>query len=248
MVGRRDTGRRGQGDVRHGSHFKDMHKNPNEHVATCMGPNSPNWQRDPTPNETATQDSCRRGPCNASPSALTNAIPSQAACHSGATRYGPLPRLPAAHKTAHSHLLAAAPSRNAGTPISKSTIAKKAKSTGKKLIDLSKLVKVAFFWFLSDICHWQVLRFSCPTFRACFRDPDTATPDPPPPPVYDAISVLTKPYAYAGNPEMGSLTYQPSAFFKPVAQPRHPRRRTRRTRCKRPSSQLSSPSSGPRTR
>ena len=140
MVGRRDTGHRGQGDVRHGSHFKDMHKNPNEHVATCMGPNSPNWQRDPTPNETATQDSCRRGPCNASPSALTNAIPSQAACHSGATRYGPLPRLPAAHKTAHSHLLAAAPSRNAGTPISKSTIAKKAKSTGKKLIDLSKLV------------------------------------------------------------------------------------------------------------
>ena len=43
------------------------------------------------------------------------------------------------------------------------------------------------------------------------------TPDPPPPPVYDAISVLTKPYAYAGNPEMGSLTYLPSAFFKPVA-------------------------------
>ena len=43
MVGRRDTGHRGQGDVRHGSHFKDMHKNPNEHVATCMGPN-PNWQ------------------------------------------------------------------------------------------------------------------------------------------------------------------------------------------------------------
>ena len=42
MVGRRDTGHRGQGDVRHGSHFKDMHKNPNEHVATCMGPN-PNW-------------------------------------------------------------------------------------------------------------------------------------------------------------------------------------------------------------
>ena len=39
MVGRRDTGHRGQGDVRHGSHFKDMHKNPNEHVATCMGPN-----------------------------------------------------------------------------------------------------------------------------------------------------------------------------------------------------------------
>ena len=26
MVGRRDTGHRGQGDVRHGSHFKDMHK------------------------------------------------------------------------------------------------------------------------------------------------------------------------------------------------------------------------------
>ena len=41
MVGRRDTGHRGQGDVRHGSHFKDMHKNPNEHVATCMGPNPP---------------------------------------------------------------------------------------------------------------------------------------------------------------------------------------------------------------
>ena len=39
MVGRRDTGHRGQGDVRHGSLFKDMHKNPNEHVATCMGPN-----------------------------------------------------------------------------------------------------------------------------------------------------------------------------------------------------------------
>jgi hypothetical protein len=39
MVGRRDTGHRGQGDVRHGSHFKDMHKNPNEPVATCMGPN-----------------------------------------------------------------------------------------------------------------------------------------------------------------------------------------------------------------
>ena len=47
MVGRRDTGHRGQGDVRHGSHFKDMHKNPNEHVATCMGPNPPNWQLDP---------------------------------------------------------------------------------------------------------------------------------------------------------------------------------------------------------
>ena len=39
MVGRRDTEHRGQGDVRHGSHFEDMHKNPNEHVATCMGPN-----------------------------------------------------------------------------------------------------------------------------------------------------------------------------------------------------------------
>lgn len=43
------------------------------------------------------------------------------------------------------------------------------------------------------------------------------TPNPPPPPVYDAVSVLTKPYAYAGNPDKASLTYQPSAFFKPVA-------------------------------
>ena len=215
-----------------------MHGSQPPKLAT--GPNS--QQRVPS-----SQIAVERGPCTTPrPSALSNAtcIPSQAACHSGATRYGPLPRFPAADKPAHPHLLAAAASRNAGSPISKSTITKKAKSTGKKLIDLSKLVKVAFFWFLSDICHWQVLRFSCPTFRACFRDPDTATPDPPPPPVYDAISVLTKPYAYAGNPEMGSLTYQPSAFFKPVAQPRHPRRRTRRTRCKRPSS----PSSAPRTR
>ena len=37
--GRRGTGHRGQGDVRHGSLFKNMHKTPNEHVATCMGPN-----------------------------------------------------------------------------------------------------------------------------------------------------------------------------------------------------------------
>ena len=45
MVGRRDTGHRGQGDVRHGSLFKDMHKNPNAHVATCMGPNPPNSEQ-----------------------------------------------------------------------------------------------------------------------------------------------------------------------------------------------------------
>ena len=43
------------------------------------------------------------------------------------------------------------------------------------------------------------------------------TPNPPPPPVYDPVNVLAKPYAYAGSPEHGSLTYQPSAFFKPVA-------------------------------
>ena len=49
MVGRRDTGHRGQGDVRHGSHFKDMHKNPNEHVATCMGPTPKLATRVPNP-------------------------------------------------------------------------------------------------------------------------------------------------------------------------------------------------------
>ena len=43
------------------------------------------------------------------------------------------------------------------------------------------------------------------------------TPNPPPPPVYDSVSILTKPYAYAGNPDSGSTSYQPSAFFKPVA-------------------------------
>lgn len=43
------------------------------------------------------------------------------------------------------------------------------------------------------------------------------TPNPPPPPVYDSVSILTKPYAYAGNPESGSMSSQPSAFFKPVA-------------------------------
>ena len=86
-------------------------------------------------------------PATPHPSALSNAtIPSQAGpslvplrSHTE-TRYGPLPRLPAADKAAHLHLLAAAASRNAGSPISKSTITKKAKSTGKKLIDLSKLV------------------------------------------------------------------------------------------------------------
>ena len=102
--------RRGQGDVRHGSLFKDMHKNPNEHVATCMGPNSPNWQlvcpnppiwvhptpqfgSHPTPH-LGGPPNCR-GPCNATPSALNACIPSQAACHSGAMRLGPVPRLPA---------------------------------------------------------------------------------------------------------------------------------------------------------
>ena len=50
MVGRRDTGHRGQGDVRHGSHFEDMHKNPNEHVATCIAwvPTPPKWRMFPT--------------------------------------------------------------------------------------------------------------------------------------------------------------------------------------------------------
>lgn len=43
------------------------------------------------------------------------------------------------------------------------------------------------------------------------------TAQPPPPPSYDAQSVLTRPYAYAGNPESGSIRYQPSGFFKPVA-------------------------------
>ena len=43
------------------------------------------------------------------------------------------------------------------------------------------------------------------------------TPNPPPPPVYDSVSILTKPYAYAGNPESRSTSYQPSAFFKAVA-------------------------------
>lgn len=40
---------------------------------------------------------------------------------------------------------------------------------------------------------------------------------PPPPPVYDAKSVLERSFAYAGNPQSGSLQYQPSGFFKPVA-------------------------------
>lgn len=44
-----------------------------------------------------------------------------------------------------------------------------------------------------------------------------AASQPPPPPVYDSQSVLAKPYAYAGNPESGSIEYQPSGFFKPVA-------------------------------
>ena len=32
MVGRRDAGHRGQGDVRHGNISSDMHKNQNEHM------------------------------------------------------------------------------------------------------------------------------------------------------------------------------------------------------------------------
>lgn len=44
-----------------------------------------------------------------------------------------------------------------------------------------------------------------------------ASPPPPPPPVYDATSILTKQFAYAGNPQSGSIKYQPSGFFKPVA-------------------------------
>ena len=43
------------------------------------------------------------------------------------------------------------------------------------------------------------------------------TPNPPPPPTYDALGILTQPYAYAGNPDRGSLNAQPTAFFKPVA-------------------------------
>ena len=46
----------------------------------------------------------------------------------------------AADKAAQPRLLASAAARKAGSPTFKSTIAKKPKSTGKKLIDLSKLV------------------------------------------------------------------------------------------------------------
>ena len=45
-----------------------------------------------------------------------------------------------------------------------------------------------------------------------------ATPPPPPPPDrYDAGSILNTDYAYAGNPESGTLEAQPSGFFKPIA-------------------------------
>ena len=42
------------------------------------------------------------------------------------------------------------------------------------------------------------------------------TSQPPPPPAYDAFSIATKEYAYAGNPSHGSQQYQPSGFFKPI--------------------------------
>ena len=42
-------------------------------------------------------------------------------------------------------------------------------------------------------------------------------PQPPPPPEYDANSLLRKSYAYAGKPASGSIFYQPTGFFKPVA-------------------------------
>ena len=85
MVGRRDTGHRGQGDARHGSlTFKDMHKNPEEHVATCMGSNPPNCNWTQPPNCRTKLQPTRR-PCNATATPRLNAIPSQAACHSGAT-------------------------------------------------------------------------------------------------------------------------------------------------------------------
>ena len=44
-----------------------------------------------------------------------------------------------------------------------------------------------------------------------------AAPPPPPPPSYDAVTVLSKPYAYAGQPLSGSYVAQPSGFFKAVA-------------------------------
>lgn len=44
-----------------------------------------------------------------------------------------------------------------------------------------------------------------------------AAPPPPPPPSYDAVTVLSKPYAYAGQPVSGSYVAQPSGFFKAVA-------------------------------
>jgi hypothetical protein len=44
-----------------------------------------------------------------------------------------------------------------------------------------------------------------------------ATPLPPPPPVYDPIDALGKDYVYAGNPISGTISYQPSGFYKAVA-------------------------------
>ena len=69
------------------------------------------------------------------------------------------------------------------------------------------IVASEFAWFMSYRCidnneHPQCL---------------CATPLPPPPPVYDPVDALAKDYVYAGNPVSGTISYQPSGFYKAVA-------------------------------
>ena len=75
MVGRRDTGHRGQGDVRHGTLCVQPFWPPKKHF--ICGPSKK-------------RNVCRVVPCNQTPSLCTiHAIP-QAACRSGAMRLGPV--------------------------------------------------------------------------------------------------------------------------------------------------------------
>jgi hypothetical protein len=40
---------------------------------------------------------------------------------------------------------------------------------------------------------------------------------PPPPPAFESVTILSKKYAYAGQPVSGTIEAQPSGFFKPAA-------------------------------
>ena len=134
-----------------------------------MGPNPPNWQL-VWPNPPIAGPNCNTDavPCNATPQC--HPVPRkqpQEPCGSGQSSASL-----AADKAAQPRLLASAAARKAGSPTFKRTIAKKQKSTSKKLSDLSKLVSPSTSASLSKDKTYKVQKAVFSLVRATYQKGD----------------------------------------------------------------------------